>query len=298
MPARLTAYLPENAAASWLLRAPLRARIGRGADCEFRLNHPSISRQHAQLSFANGSWLLEDMGSKNGCFLDGEKTSSAVLDRPGWLRLGDVHCEFAPLSEEAADNVEKRMSVKRSNSVMLVERLAQQTSLPDLLAETVRAAVELSECERGFLLLADQGAFQVAASHGLDVASLRSREFTGSVGAMQRALSSRLDVVINDALADAELANRASVVTGGLRNLVCLPLLGGGEVLGLIYADSRRAGTVITTMDLELLRVFAERASLWIAARRGFSALSELLPRSAPAWTDILDAQQRLQESA
>jgi hypothetical protein len=298
MPARLTAYLPDNAAAPCLLRSQQRVRIGRGADCDFRVNHPSISRRHAELSLEHGSWRLADVGSKNGCFLDGVRTQSAVLDRPVWLRFGDIHCEFAPLSEEAADHAEKRISVKRSNSLVFAERLAQQTSLPDLLTETLRATVELADCERGFLLLAEQGALRVVASRDVDLVSLRSREFKGSVGAMQRALGSKLAVVVNDVLRDPELAGRASVIAGGLRTLICLPLLAGGDILGVIYADSRQAGTVITTMDLDLLAVFAERASLWIAARRGVAAVSELLPQAAPVWADILDAQQWIQESA
>jgi GAF domain-containing protein len=105
-------------------------------------------------------------------------------------------------------------------------------------------------------------------------------------------------VVVNDVLRDQELAERASVVAGGLRTLVCLPLLAGGDIVGLIYADSRQVGAVITTMDMDLLRVFSERAALWIAARRGVAALSELLPPAAPAWADFLNAQQWLQESA
>lgn len=298
MPARLIAYLPDDAATSFLLRLQRSVRIGRGPDCDFRLDHPSISRQHASLSLEGAHWRLDDLGSKNGCFVDGVRTESAQLDRPVWVRLGDIHCEFAPLSEDAAEHAERRMSVKRANSMVLAEGLAQKTSLPDLLAETVRASVELADCERGFLLLADQGTYQVVASHGLDSVSLRSHEFRGSVGAMQRALGTRVAIVINDALADPELASRASVVASGLRTLVCLPLLAGDEIIGLVYADSRRADTVITTMDLDLLRAFAERASLWIAARRGVLALSELMPRSPQAWNEILDAQQLVKTPA
>jgi len=298
MPARLTAYLPDNAASPWLLRESQRVRIGRGRDCELRLDHPSISRRHAELTFEQGQWRLADLGSKNGCFLDGVRTDFALLDRACWLRFGDVQCEFAPLSDEAADSMERRIAVKRSHSAILAEALAKQTSLPDLLTETLRATVELAECERGCLLLAEKGALRVVANRNVDPTVMRSREFHGSVGAMQRALGSKLPVVVNDVHRDSELAARESVITGGMRTLICLPLLAGGDILGLIYADSRQPGVVITTMDVELLGVFAERAAVWIAARRGVAMLSELLPQPAPDWSDVLDAQQWLQASA
>jgi hypothetical protein len=298
MPARLTAYLPDTAAASYLLRSQPRVRIGRGADSDFRIDHPSISRRHAELSPEASLWRLDDAGSKNGCFLDGVRTGSALLERATWLRFGDILCEFSPLSDEAAEHAEQRLAIKRNNSLAFAERLAQQTSLSDLLAETLRAAVELADCERGFLLLAEQGQLRVAASHGLELPALRSPGFQGSVGATQRALAARQAVVFNDVRADPELAGRASVIAGDLRTVLCLPLLatGGDDVLGLIYVDSRRVGAVITTMDLDLLRVFAERAALWIAARRGVAALSELLPQNPPAWAEFLDGQ--LRESA
>lgn len=292
MPARLTAYLPDRPAASCLARPPQRFRIGRGAECEFRIDHPSVSREHARLSWLDGHWQLQDLGSKNGSFVDSVRSESFVLGEHAWLRLGDIHCEFTALSDAAADKAEQRLGLRRANSLILIEGLAKQTALPDLLQETVRAAVELADCERGFLLLTHRGALDVAASHGLEAGEIRSRRFRGSVSAVQRALEQRAAVVVNDIHADGELAGRASVIASNLRALVCLPLLAGGEPLGLIYADSRRAGVVITEMDLELLRAFAERAAVWIAARRGMQALAELAAPAALGWDEVLVAQE------
>ena len=70
--------------------------------------------------------------------------------------------------------------------------------------------------------------------------------------------------------------------------LVCVPLLLDDQVLGLVYADSRRLGTPVTTLDLELLRAFGERAALWIAARRGQSELAAL--GGPVAWSGIAAA--------
>jgi len=290
MPARLTAFLPD-AAASCLVRSLAPLRIGRGSEAGFRIDDPSISRLHARLAWEHDRWHLHDEGSKNGSFVDGERVQQAVLGEQRWFRLGDVLCEFAMLSDQAADSLEGRLVEKRANSRFLVQGLDRQTSLTGMLSETVRATVELAECERGFLLLAESGELRVVASHALDATALMSKEFRGSIGAAQRALQSGQAVVLNDARTDPELGGRHSILSGGLRTLVCLPLVAAGETLGLVYADSRRPGALITFMDPDLLRVFAERADPGLAARRGMDELARLLPQR-PSWADIVQAQR------
>jgi hypothetical protein len=292
MPARLTAYLPEHAATACLLREPQRIVVGRGVDCDFRIDHDSVSRRHAELWRDGDHWRVIDLGSKNGTFLAGSRVGSVRLERPGWLRLGDVHCEFELLTDDAAAAIEQRQALRRANSLVLAERLEAQTRLPDLLLETVRAAVELCECERGFLLLGAGDDLKVAASHALEPDVLRGRDFGGSAGAVQRALQLGAPLVLNDVGKDPDLAARASIVAGGVRSLLCLPLRLEGQPLGLLYADSRKPGAPISDFELQLLDAFVERATLWIAARRGAAALDHLLAAPALAWRDVLSAQQ------
>jgi hypothetical protein len=289
MPARLTAYLPD-AAASCLVRSTAPMTLGRGPDCGFRIEHASISRAHARLDCHDGQWRLVDLDSKNGVHVDGQRVSLAALGEQAWFRLGDVHCQWMSLSESAADQAEARLVEKRANSRLLIEAVEAQTSLPGMLQQTVRATVELADCERGFILLADHGKLHVAARHGLEPRLLASREFCGSIGAVQRALQSGEPLVVNDVHADASLSARESVIQGGLRTLLCLPLHAGNDLLGLLYADGSRPGTVITTIDLGLLRAFAERAAVWIAARRDMEELARL-STAQPDWADIVRAQ-------
>ena len=292
MPARLTAYLPDHAAACCLLRPPQRVVVGRGADCDFRIDHESVSRRHAEFWRDGEHWRVIDLGSKNGTFLAGSRVGSVRLDRSGWLRLGDVHCEFEVLSVESAAAIEARQALRHANSRLFAERIEAQTSLPDLLLETLRAAVELAECERGFMLLGANDDLRVAARHAIEPDALRGRDFGGSAGAVQRALQAGVPLVVNDVALDPELAARASVLSGGLRSLICLPVRFDGQALGLLYADSRRAGAPITELDLQLLGAFVDRAALWIAARHGAAALDRLIAAPTLAWRDVLSAQQ------
>lgn len=290
MPARLTAYLP-NAAAWCLLRPGPSIIIGRAPDCGFQVDHPSVSRRHAELAWLAPHWHLRDLESKNGTFVDATRVQAATLGDRVWFRIADIACELVAMTEGEADVATSRLSLRRASSAMMLEGLGRQTSLPDMLQETIRSIVELAGCERGFLLLADKGGVSVAAIHDLDPSTLRDKSFRGSVGAAQRAMEGRQAVVVNESRFDAELAGRRSVIAGGLRTLVCIPLLAGNECIGLAYADSSQPGALITTMDLDLLRAFSERAALWIAARRGLDALAALAPGRA-GWAEILDAQQ------
>jgi hypothetical protein len=274
MSAILTAFLPAAAAETCLLRNQQRVRIGRGSECDWCLDHPSISRVHAEILRDGDAWRLHDSGSKNGCFVEGTRTIDAKLDQPTWLRLGDIHCEFTPLDTHAAERIEQRATRRRQSSVTLAGRIAQHTALPDVLDETLRSVVELAECERGFILLNGPDGLRVRSCHGLGMEDLRTRRFAGSMGAAMKSLTTGKAVVHNGVAADADLAQRESVLDAGLRALVCLPLKIGDAVVGVVYADSRGSGSTITALDLELLVAFVERAALWMEARRGQEILA------------------------
>jgi pSer/pThr/pTyr-binding forkhead associated (FHA) protein len=66
--------------------------IGRSSGADFQLNHPTISRSHAVLSYsaADRAWVLEDRKSANGTFVDDVMISQAQLAGGEKLRVGDV----------------------------------------------------------------------------------------------------------------------------------------------------------------------------------------------------------------
>src|SRR4029453_4239745 len=52
--------------------------IGRRSDCQIFVPDMRVSRQHARLWREGESWTLEDLGSNNGTFINGNKLSAAT----------------------------------------------------------------------------------------------------------------------------------------------------------------------------------------------------------------------------
>lgn len=77
-----------------------RVLIGRGEECQIRLNQGSISRQHASLTFMGDGWLLEDNNSHNGVFVDGTQIDRLLLKNTIQIRLGTINMTF-----EAGDEI-------------------------------------------------------------------------------------------------------------------------------------------------------------------------------------------------
>ena len=50
--------------------------IGRAGDSDLIVDDEYASTHHAKLVFINGEWLIQDLDSTNGTFLDGQKVST------------------------------------------------------------------------------------------------------------------------------------------------------------------------------------------------------------------------------
>lgn len=68
--------------------------VGREADATIRCDAPGVSRYHAKLVVAGADVVVEDLGSKNGTFVNGQRVTSARLADGDELRLGTARLVF------------------------------------------------------------------------------------------------------------------------------------------------------------------------------------------------------------
>lgn len=62
--------------------------IGRHASADIRLPDISVSRYHAMLTVSNGVWVITDIGSKSGVFVNGNLIKQAVLRENDTINIG------------------------------------------------------------------------------------------------------------------------------------------------------------------------------------------------------------------
>ena len=77
--------------------------IGRAEYNDVVVSDLSVSSAHAKIQLREGIWMLVDLESTNGSFVDGEQVDGEAPLAPGALiRFGDVSLVFEPTKDDSA----------------------------------------------------------------------------------------------------------------------------------------------------------------------------------------------------
>ena len=88
VPPLLKVTFPTTSGESQSLRFRLSFRIGRLEDCEVCIKDDYVSRYHAEVVFVDNEWVIKDLGSANGLFMNGERVAQAPVGQSSAVRLG------------------------------------------------------------------------------------------------------------------------------------------------------------------------------------------------------------------
>ncbi len=108
---RLIALNGPNAGDTYVL-SQSRIRLGRAPGNDIVLQDQFASRQHAEIIWQEGRYLIRDLGSKNGVFVNGERVQEAWLEDGALLQLAETRFRFhdpsATLTQPAVHAVSSR----------------------------------------------------------------------------------------------------------------------------------------------------------------------------------------------
>jgi phosphoserine phosphatase RsbU/P len=283
----LVVYNPSGGSARVPLE-PLPFRIGRLGGNELVLRDSRVSRNHARVVADAGRYVIEDLTSRYGVFVNGERVERRALSSGDRIEFGlaeSYRLEF--LLEDAAGPDTGTLAgstLPRLRAMLeLARTLETSLSTDEVLSSVVEAALAVTGCERGFLLLAREGApdleIRVARSH---TGPLQPDELRVPTRLLLRALRQRKEFLSMNFDPTQEGPER-TVADLELRSVVCVPLvrvrtgLAGGETaalsaasdtLGLLYMDSRLEAADLSGGSRELLTTLALEASTVIENAR------------------------------
>ncbi len=72
--------------------------IGRNGDCDFPIDSPKVSRQHAVITRPRGGFRIEDLGSTNGTSVNGQRIQQAELTDGDIVVIADLEFTFSAAS--------------------------------------------------------------------------------------------------------------------------------------------------------------------------------------------------------
>ena len=183
-------------------------------------------------------------------------------------------------------------------------RLSGEHDLGPLLEMVMDAAVLLTGAERGFLLLDEEptGKLRVAVARNLDRENLRKPAHKLSQTIALRVFETGERVLSTDAQADERFMAQASIHTGSLRSILCVPLTCQGRAIGVLYVDNRFTAGAFSAEHASVVEALADQAGIAIQTSRliaGHRATAEALRRSQ-AEVESLNAQlhEKLAETA
>ncbi len=100
--------------------------LGREPGNDLRLTDRNVSRRHATLRQASDRWLIEDKGSYNGCFVNGQRVIGATpLSDGDLIHLGDLRLYVNEDTSASPSGVDPQA------------HMAARPALPDRLVEIV-----------------------------------------------------------------------------------------------------------------------------------------------------------------
>jgi serine/threonine-protein kinase PknK len=188
-----------------------------------------------------------------------------------------THVQAPRLGSAEADSeaLRKVLSLgRRVNSSLSLERVFEYA---------VDAAIDLTQAERGFLLLDEAGEPRVVAQRPLDQAlAPPSRAIVTRVAQSEEA------VLTTDAQADQRFESPGSIHSMKLKSVLCVPVLTPSERIGLLYVDSRVQRARFGQRERDLLAALADQIAVAVSNAR--------LHRAVEQQREELAQQKRLVE--
>ena len=277
-------------------RQPLQGEavsIGRASDCTIPIKDRYLSRKHAEIVPVGSAWMLKDLGSANGTYLNGTRVErDEVLKTGDRIRLGDTEIVFETSGAstdrfftvadtaggtnptiaipvgDISDKPEEQDVARLQTLTLLARELIEDRPMDELFGFiTERIMEHLHPSRAAIALLGPDGRsftkVEVRRSDPSDTSELTiSHTLLAAVVEEKKALA------FVDVSVDEKLRSAKSIIMQGIHSILCAPLLIGDSVVGVLYVDYLFTHRSISEEDVRLVAQIGRFAAIKLETTR------------------------------
>ena len=250
--------------------------VGRESSNFIQLDDNEVSRRHAEIRRVDGTFVVGDLKSSNGTFVNNRRVERAELSSGDQIQVGRTVMVYskdhddervaglvdivAPLSggdgsrivrsmpeEEGVaalmpDDTQNRHLARARSNVQVMYRTALAAShtldIDELLGRILQLVFEWIEADRGCIMLLDPETRQLHTKARRDRRAGDATSMAISRTILDYVLERREGVLTSDAQDDDRFASGNSVVRTGVREAICVPMQGRYDTVGVMYVDT------------------------------------------------------------
>jgi transcriptional regulator with GAF, ATPase, and Fis domain len=243
--------------------------IGSGPDNDVVLPDPLVSEAYASIIFDGQTYTLQVLAKKQEVVVNGKKRGKHKLSHEDRLVIGSCELRFGMMDEQPVSEEEAANTVADVDAYTKLyefsERLIHQRDLSELLDALMDAVVEITNADKGFLILAEGETLDIKVARNLNRENIADAVAQLSDSIISKVVRSRRPVIVSDAMRDDEFSAAKSVMQLKVSSVICVPLLDRGRLLGLIYVGNDSIRDLFQDDTLRVLTVFSSQASLIVA---------------------------------
>jgi two-component system NtrC family sensor kinase len=139
----------------------------------------------------------------------------------------------------------------------LSEALHAATTREEIMAKAMELLFEVMPADRGVILTMDGPDSWPEPAHVKFRDPDSSNELTISRTIIQKCIEDRVAILSRDAKIDSRFAASESILAHDIRSAMCVPLLSGKKLLGVLFVDTKESIRVFTDDDLAFASSFA-----------------------------------------
>ncbi len=235
-----------------------------------------VSRQHAEFFRIGEMYLVRDLESRNGTFVNDQRIDEWVLRAGDRVQVGNTQfafedrftrprdsrvIKFANTADKPGSTISLRLpdegEEEHRDRLKILYRISKILGTGEELEETMqkvaRTMARALNADHVYLFSFEEGEEEFAFVSGFDKEPADGLQVSRTI--LRRVRDEGLPILSSDAMLDERFQSSQSVMVQQIKSLLCVPLTVMNHPVGAFYATNSKLTEVFSPEDLELATI-------------------------------------------